>query len=196
MINDIANILKTQIEGLTWIEIIEGIVKPLKYTQKGGKEVTIPAVINATPTLCQQGKYLDLVPNSKKKSIIYFEDQGFDETDSFTCHYLRYSAMLRLISWVNLKLINQTYNSTTLLEQSIIKAINYQLANSNPYVKITARLEKMIQKGADLFGDYNYKEVQSQFITYPYDAFGMDWKVEFSIHKSCILDVILDPAIC
>lgn len=196
MINDIANILKSQIEDLNWIETIEGIVKPLKYRQKGGKEVTIPAVINATPTLCQQGKYLDLLPDTKKKSIIYFEDGGFDEIDSFSCHYLRYEAILKLICWVNLKLINQTYNSTTLLEQSIIKAIPYQITNSSPYIKITATMNKMLKKGADLFTDYSHDEIQSQFITYPYDCFGIEWKVEFSIHKSCINEVILNPAPC
>ena len=61
---------------------------------------------------------------------------------------------------------------------------------------IIVQLDKMIPKSADLFADYSYKEVQSQFMTYPYDAFGMEWKVEFSIHKSCISDVILNPTSC
>ena len=196
MINDIANILKVQIESLNWIETIEGIVKPLTYRQKGGNVVTIPAVINATPSLCTQGKYLDLVPNTNKKSIIYFEDNGFEPTESFTCHYLRFTSVLRLICWVNLKLINQTYNSTTLLEQSIIKAIDYQLANNSPYVKIITQLNSVLRKAAELFSGYSFDEVLSQYITYPYDCFGMDWQVDFSIHKSCINDVVLDPTAC
>ena len=77
MTNDIAEILKDKIAGLPFVDRITGLVKILSFreTQENGssKLKSYPIACNVTAGDCvNTGKYQDLVPNSSKKSVIFF----------------------------------------------------------------------------------------------------------------------------
>ena len=64
---------------------------------------TYPVSCNTTAEDCKNGLYNDLTPNSKYKTVIYFEDGGVSfnlRQGDFIC----YTSNLKLVCWINVPL--------------------------------------------------------------------------------------------
>jgi len=190
----IAEILKDEISSLAWIEKIAGLVKPVTYKDKSGEEKTMPVYTSDTD-LCHISHYEDFCPDSKKKSIVYFEDQGMDVLNA-GCNYIDIETNLRIVCWCNLKLINPEYSDAILLKLDIIKNITQNPANNDWVTKIDVQFEGEETKSPDIFSDYTYDE-QKQFLMYPYDYFALNYKVRYSVPvNECFDDIVISPDIC
>lgn len=194
MNSKIAEILKDQISSLTWVDKIVGLVKPITYTDKAGTKKTIPIYYRDDPTLCDSGDYTDLVPDSSKMSIIYFEDGGTDVANA-GCMFTDCISSLKLVCWCNLKLINPALSSALSLKLQVINTIPNQIANTDWVTKIQVSLES--DDVGSPFTKYTYDE-QKQFLMWPYDYFSLNYKVRYSIPRNaeCFDDITLNPAIC
>lgn len=194
MNSKIAEILKDQVSGLTWVDKIAGLVKPITYTDKAGTIKKMPVYLRDNPTLCDPGDYTDLVPDSSKMSILYFEDGGMDVVNA-GCLYIDILSSLKLVCWCNLKLINPAYSSALLLKLQVINTIPKRIPNTDWVTKINVQFA-----GDDLknpFTDYTYDE-QKQFLMWPFDYFALNYKVRFSVplNEECYDAINLNPQIC
>lgn len=197
MTNDLAEILKGKISGLPFMDRITGLVKTLtiRDTQENGtsKVKSYPIACNVTANDCvSNGKYQDLVPSSKHKSVIYFEDTGGTQMTGIKGDLFNFRSTIRLVGWLNLKKMGLTdcnWSSTAVLQvmrelSQLTQPANYH--DKYLHLKMTGMSEAV--KSVDIFRRYTYDEPVSQYLIYPYDYFAIDITIEFSVNKNCIAD--------
>ena len=109
----VANILKTKIETLPFVDTIAGLVTVGQKKDKT-EVLRFPISRDVTHTDCINGRYTDLIPNDKKTSVIYFEDRGISNNGTSGRRTI-YESQLTLVAWLNLKKIgieNQLVKNT------------------------------------------------------------------------------------
>lgn len=196
MNNTIANILKGYIDDFTWIDKIAGLVQTANIQEKIGDNITeksYPIACDVTADACIKGHYKDLIPDSKKKSVLYFEDRGGVQFESREGGKLRYTASLRLVGWLNLKLLLEDSCGTStgncgvsgayVIE--IIKALPYIPFDVGDFYSITIEPPSQVERSVDIFSRYTYSEEATQYLLYPFDFFALDIDVEFTIIPEC-----------
>lgn len=194
MITKIAELIRTEISALAWIDRIGGIVKPGRV-KIAGEDKVFPIDFNNLADPCNSSVYLDFVPDSSKMSIIYFEDQGIEVVNS-GCTFTDCTASLKIVCWANLVRINADYTDALLLKLDLIKNIPARLPNDDWVTKILATFTGEDTKSPAIFGNYTYDETMTQYLIYPYDYFALNYSVKFSFVNSCCDDVVLNPKVC
>jgi hypothetical protein len=141
-----------------------------------------------TADACMKGGYQDLCPNSKKKSVLYFEDRGltFDHQEG---NHLFYVSSLCLVCWLNLQLIQDVgckkdvtgcgTSGDYVLE--VIKKFDYKPFNSGGLYGIMIHPPTQAERSVDIFSKYTYSEVAIQYLMAPFDYFALDFSVNFMI---------------
>lgn len=144
------------------------------------------------------GCYKDLVPNSKFKGILYFEDFGTFPKPNQSGRHL-YTSKLRLVCWINNKLI-QGSNCKS-INHILITMIREELEsksifNYGEFARIKITTAGIIENDPKLFLRYTYPEESVKFLMHPYEAFGIDLNIDYSISPSCIEELVLNPELC
>lgn len=190
---EIATILGTYIDGLNFVERLASVVRPLTFVtgtaEKPVKKV-YPVDCNVSYKDCVSAskKHTDLVPNSKYKSIHYFEDGGVNSVSSNERDF-RFESKLRLIGWVNLKKLGKTdcsISAKAILQ--ILKALPSGRFNSGEYKNIQILNISEQPKSSAIFSKYTYDEAVTQYLMFPFDYYALDITTQFTISKSCIND--------
>ena len=181
MIAEVADILKSYIDDLDWVDKIGGLVHPVT---KGDK--TFPVCLSS-------GDYDDLVPNSKKRSVVYFEESGGSSVSEMSSRRMRIEIPLRLVCWYNLKRLNENVSSNNLMIDIMNTLPRTFKANGN-VLAASIEIEDM-GTGNDIFSDYSYNE-QRQFLMYPFGAFYMDIIVNAWVGIGCADNVNINDSIC
>lgn len=112
--------------------------------------------------------YEDAVPNSSKKSIIYWEDYGGRVIDS-SARYQRIQHSIRLVAWFNFNLITDPYDECVV---ELLRAIPRRVD------QVTIKPSGFLPKKNDIFARYSYRD-QKQYVTYPYDVVAIDFDVKY-----------------
>lgn len=196
MISDIGVILKSYLTPLTFIDKLAGVVRIVTKSETDSSNrvarKSFPVDCDVTNDDCLNGRYTDLVPNSKYLSVAYFEDEGIrpigQDIRDFT-----FEASLKFICWLNLKKLGKTNCSNSALAYlNILKVFptSYfnQTVNAVPYSRILITPDGQDIKSPQIFSKYSYDEEKTQFLMYPYDYFSMSINVRFSISKACVPD--------
>ena len=149
------------------IELIRDKLKDLAWLDEVYPAVKVGERLNGStyPAIYVQkthSKIFDLTPNSKLKSYIFFEKNGYEiEADSNIYD-------LSLILWANIKAIDEAieYDQTDTLVQDIITilkrfAVSYVSVNFN-----------------NAFENYNLHESTMQMFMYPYSAVKINFKIK------------------
>ncbi len=190
---EIANILKEEIQGLPFIDRLGGLVKVIRkqeVTDKGTIVKSFPVDCGTTLQDCNTGKYKDLIPNSKYKSIHYFEDLGITISGQDQATFT-FDAKLKLVGWLNLKKLGKTDCSVSHLAQAaILKKIRSKNFNdvSRGITNIQIRCTGIDPKTSVIFSKYSYPEEVTQYLMYPFDYYAMNFNVSFTVSTSCIND--------
>lgn len=189
---EIAKILKSQIENLSFMDRVAGAVRVVRrqdVTDKGPIIKTFPVDCDVTQKDCVSGKYTDLFPNSKYKSIHYFEDLGATVPTGQDQSNFDFEARLRLVGWLNLqKLGKATCSVSHLAIAAILKAIEAKNFNNDPFTRIQIKCTGIEPKTAAIFSKYSYSEEISQYLLYPYDYYAINFSVSFRVPYKCIQD--------
>src|SRR4030042_735424 len=192
MNHKIANILKGYVETLTWTDKIAGLVQTANVTEKSGdSKVTksYPISCDLTEDECKKGHYQDLAPDSTKRSVVYFEDRGGVSFDRREGNRLHYKASLRLVAWLNLKLLKGDICGTSkencgvsgdyvIDVIKILPAIPFDAGN---FHGIYVHPPSQVERSVDIFGRYTYHEESTQYLMYPFDYFALDFDIGFWI---------------
>lgn len=188
---DIANILKGYIETLPFAGKVGGLVKAITYstqTDKGVIKKIIPVDCGVTHANCLKGKYTDLMPDSKYKSVMYFEDEGIRPVDNSTRDF-SFESSLKLVCWLNLQKTGKIGCSNTALAiVTILNTLPTRSFNNGIYTRIQISIDGEEPKSPQIFSKYTYDEEKNQYLMYPYDYFALNISVKFSVSKSCITD--------
>ena len=196
MTEKIAQLILNEISTLNWLDKIGGVVKPLRVNVKGGVEKVYPVCLNSE-TICDSSRYTDMVPDSSKRSILYFEDGGVDVIES-GCKYTDMEASLKLVCWVNLPRINNAYTNAEIIKLNLINSIPSRIANTDWVTKIRVIFDGEEPKSAGIFSEYTYDEAEIQYLIYPYDFFALNYKIRYSVpmDSDCLTAVVINPAVC
>ena len=107
MTGALAAILRTYLQGLPFVDRLAGVVRTVTITGEDGKRKAFPVACNVTNADCTAGRYQDLVPDSSRKSVMYFEDGGTVLTGLLKGDP-QFRSTIRLIGWLNLKKMGLT----------------------------------------------------------------------------------------
>lgn len=189
MTADIAAILRSYVDNLSFVDKIGGLVKPLALVRTDGEKVvrkTIPIDCNVTHAQCIKGRYTDLVPDSRYKSVIYFEDAGTSKLNDGRGDF-SFQSNLKLVCWLNLKKLGKDNCSVSALAiASILDVIPNKYINSSPYTRILITCTGEDPKTPAIFSKYTYDENAIQYLMYPYDYFSLNFQVKYTIPRGCI----------
>lgn len=180
----IASIIKGYVENLDFVDKIAGLVQ----TQYMTIEDTVKSypVACCVPDDCKTGEYNDLAPDSRYKSVIYFEDRGvrFIRAQG---NFKYYESNLRLVAWLNVKRILGdlcdasacTYSSHAILD--IIRLLPEFPQNIAPFTQVYIEVTSQVIRDKSIFSKYTYNELQTQYLMSPYDYFALDINTTFGI---------------
>ena len=199
MTGALAAILRTYLQGLPFVDRLAGLVRTVTITGEDGKRKAFPVACNVTNADCTAGRYQDLVPDSSRKSVMYFEDGGTVLTGLLKGDpQLR--STIRLVGWLNLKKMGLTdCDFATTAITNIIKNLPWTEFNSpaNGFVRVKLTGLNVLEKSSAIFSRYTYDEAVTQYLLYPYDYFGLNLTVEYTVRRSCIEDAVIpDIELC
>lgn len=196
MIVPIGDILIDKISSLNFVDKIAGIVKILSYKDKGVTK-TFPASVKLTFEECEAGRYMDLAPDSSKKSVIFLEDRGtrFIKREG---KRLYFRSSVSLICWLNMPKIGyQGASFSALAVGAIIGKFPDMAFNSGIFNMVFIQPQGQDPKTVNPFQRYSFDETVNQFLMYPYDYFSMPIDIEFMITKDCLNQLEdLTPDVC
>jgi len=184
MISEIASQLVQSLStSVPFADKIAGLVMPMKKSVNKIEKV-LPVAIN-TKTVCNVSDYMDLVPDSTKKSIMYCEKLGDIQFDMYRPSYWICSADLRLVCWYNLNLINETlWVDEGIVIANVLSQLPVRMDDALfTYVKKVIVTVTGVVTGSEIFSRYTYDEVRTQFMTFPYGAFAIDLNVQYVLNK-------------
>jgi hypothetical protein len=196
MNNDIANYIVSLIETKPFVDKIAGVVVAASQTVENTVKI-FPMACGVQHRECNVGKYNDLVPNSKYKSIIYFEDGGVT-FGAVAKNLQAFNSRIRLVGWLNLQKLgstNCTRASDVIIE--ILRELPKFPVNEGNFIRLKITAASEVTKNKQIFSKYTYKEEQNQYLIYPYDYFALDLTAEWFMNLDCIREYTpASPILC
>jgi hypothetical protein len=185
MIYQAAEIVKSFIQDISFVEKVGGLVKT--YERKDGNGVTsrFPIAYNLSETECQKGKYTDLVPDGVHKSAIYFEGDRMNIDRKAT--KLHFSGDLKLVCWMNLEKLGYEVPFSPYAIPQVLRAIPAQPFNFTPDDFSDPQYQRVIiqvtsTESENIFSRYTYNR-KYQF--FPYDYFAINMNIQFEMNYQC-----------
>lgn len=204
MIYKIAELLRDQISDLNFIEVAAGLAKPVidrtNATPPDSESAEmvdkiVPMAYNDLGIVCESGDLYVLTPDTKKMSIVWWEDNGIELVNE-TTYYYHAVANLLCVGWWNLPRINSAYTDASLLVANIIAEIPERLTNVDYLSQMQVSFAGEVPNGAEILSKYTLDEAENQFATFPYAVTGINFTVDFAFGKNCVDAVTLNPQVC
>lgn len=182
MLYDIGEIFKGYLSTIDWADRVGGLVQPISP----GEDKVFPAYLS-------EGRYTEMTPDSKLKSVLYVEGVGEPNIDEMTSRRYKASARVRVVCWYNLKRINPDALPSELMYE-VINAIPHSIRN-NGVIIVASIMLSSFGVGNSAFSAYTYDE-QKQYTVYPYGAFYVDYEVTAWVSPSCSSSITQNEGVC
>ena len=207
MNKELSVILRDKIADAPYLERLSGLVQVFEKTiavdGEAGRTIKkkIPVTSFATFQECESNNQAQvaMVPNSKYKGILYFEDGGIN-TPTPSRGGMQYISRLRLVCWLNTKLITgQTDMSlTTRVIADILGRFAGNPFNVSPFTKIAVKVANIPAQDKSIFSPYDYSEAETQYLMAPFEYFALDLNISYTIPFLCVTDISVteDPNTC
>jgi hypothetical protein len=152
---------------------------------------------------CATGAVIDFIPDSKLRSMAYFEDQG-STIDKMRGLTLFMKSRLRLVCWFNPVLIDKDYATRETDPSAIFQAAVLTWLTSMQHERgqvlgdICVRVVRILSQDASIFSQYTYNNAQSQYLLLPYQYFAFDIEVTYraASDAGCLEQLIQGEAGC
>jgi len=191
----VANMIKEIIEDLSFVDKIAGLVSTqyMNITNESGVKVqkSYPVACDVTAEDCKEGAYNDLAPDSKYKTVIYFEDEGLsfkERKGKFSC----YTSNLKLVCWINVALLygelcpdGVPCTASAAIIRQILCALPEHPVLISPYSNFYPVVTSQDIRSNSIFSKYTYNETQTQFLMYPFDYFALNIQTNFCVCMDC-----------
>lgn len=200
-------VLLAAIGDLPYIDRKSGIVQVIsKKIKVSDSEFVIkkyPVSTIADLASCQNNTNAytayDMIPNSKLKGLLYFEDNGTTILGRRSSSQ-QYNSNMRLVCWLNTKNIKGTGADLTLgakVMNNLIQLLTASSFNSEPFINILVKVTKIPEMNADIFSPYTYDETVTQYLMSPFDFFAIDLNISFYLPRNCPIEInIGEPNPC
>jgi hypothetical protein len=191
---ELAKTLTKKLTGLTFLDSIGGLVQTIEYSIELGENkyntVKIPVSADTNYKECESNSdaLYALVPDSNKRSILYFEDNGSKY------NHPSWESSLRLVCWFDKSQLNGE-NVTPSIISSIIKKYE-QVWSDDVFNTLVVKVSGIPTRDKAIFSKYNYNEKSLQYLMDPFDFFAIDLKISFKINQKCTEDLTLKDKSC
>jgi hypothetical protein len=188
----VADIIKSHIEGLDFVDKIAGLTAVTTFDIRGPDNTVVqksfPVACCVTADDCKEGAYNDLMPNSDYKTVIYFEDGGIS-FEKYERGHKYYRSTLTLVCWINIEKITEsgycksevpcTYSAHIIAD--IIRHLPLFPENHAPFDQVYSEITSQVVRSPAIFSKYTYDEKHSQYLMAPYDYFALEISTTFSV---------------
>lgn len=155
----------------------------------------IPVTTSASFQECNTSlTQFDMIPNSKYKGMLYFEDGGITGQTPVR-NGIEYISRIRLVCWLNTKLIKGEQDPLLagMIMADIIRKLGGNPFNSAPFTRITVQVANIPVQDKAIFKNYDYSEQQTQYLMAPFAYFALDLNVSFAVPNSCLSNITVNP---
>lgn len=200
MIEEIGQLIKARIQGAPYADRLAGIVGITQY------ETTLEQkkVIERIPTSCDvdslncgedKSRLKDLVPDSKKKSVIFLEDITETNLVQRDRNGITYDARIRLVAWVNQQQLgkDQCFITGPIMNDLIDRIVTVSPFNDGPYTRVMFKINKIIPKTPAIFARYTFPLTEKQYLMYPFDYFSFEIGARFTMNPACLDEFVVGP---
>lgn len=207
MNKNISHILKERLAasgGIPFVEVIAGMAQRVEFKEPNGDGNTVtkrmPVSYDTTMAQdCRISKERALVPNSKKKGLLYFEDMGANFVDRVSGGAMGYESRLILVCWMNrARLVGDHYKEIT--SYCITKVLDKlkvgEVSNEDNFSRFIVRPGRILPQDASVFSRYTYDETITQYLRPPFEFFGLELIVRYSVHPACVKALEFKDPIC
>lgn len=194
MNKELAKVLKTRLLNLPFVDVMAGLAQTVtrddQDSETAGKITTRFPVSYDTnqPVDCLGGPEKLLIPDSNRKSIIYFEDFGITEAQGRTGRS-EYTSSIRLVCWMNRALlVGDIYKEVSGPAMAIIiEKLKFENPiNFGMFQGLRCQVSRIPPQEAGVFGRYTYTEQQRQYLRPPFEFFAIDFVCKFYVSPNCI----------
>lgn len=201
MNKELSHILKEKLKTLPFVDVLAGMAQTLTMedvSETGAVTVSRFPVSYDHDVMECEGAEISLLPDSSKKSIIYFEDFGISTTGRLHGQ-TGYSSNVRLVAWINrAKLVGDHYKE---ISGRVMATIIDVLAGKNPqnigmFTRLTIEVARIQPQDAGIFGKYTYKETDRQYLRPPFEFFAIDFIAKFYVPAKCLDGINWDIEKC
>lgn len=169
---------------LSFIDVYSGLVQTVTTKIPGENDVMItkrmPVSYNVIgDNSCTKSPEKALIPNSKKKGIIYFEDAaGITAIRDLSGGRKLYRASLIMVVWLNRRKISADdySNIASAAYSTIEQKLRVPRTGENEIKNISLT---RFRQGPEIFAKYTYDETETQFLRPPFEYFAVDVTVNF-----------------
>lgn len=221
MTSVIADILKTKLENLAWVERFGGLVqnatRPEFVKGDGGAQIvkgyqTYPVACGVNATECwENDRYRHFEPNSTKAAIAFFADNGGTDLKGYEGpfnSFLKFSFNIKFLCWMNLNRLGEDITAGGCLPSGrVAPFVISQLFGDHSAVGLFAGgLEEEVFQGIEvtgvrelpknpsIFEPYTFARdgVNRGLFIYPYDYFGLAITGTFVFNRNCLPEFGVD----
>jgi hypothetical protein len=189
--NDVVcNYISSYFRTLSFADVVGGLAHKISFKTNGVKKI-MPVCFNFDKDETNnKTDYIDVIPNSAKKSIIYLELVKENGLQSLAGMFL-VDVNYKVVCWYNSHLIDFKEFSDVNIRSAIFnKLVTIKGGDVISNINIS-----LVGFDNDLFSEYTYDN-EKQFLMYPYGAFGLVINVKYMYNPSCAPDVVIDEIGC
>lgn len=193
MIEPIISRISNNLKSLPFIERHGGLVRTARrYMIIDGQpfEELYPVSMDVEGNCFENGKYLDLAPNSSYKSVSYFEQRGPVIVECEGSFY-KFTAPVSFVCWMNMKKVG-SHNQVGYVYEGMSLDVLTKSIQINKYHALSVEIESLHPKNEGIFQKYNYSDRLDLFL-YPYDFFSINFIIKWRMQIGCFDGVINDP---
>lgn len=195
--------LKVKAQALPFVERYGGIAYPMTHTFNTETIKTFPVSMSLTGAQCfDQGKYSNLVPDERYKSVSYFE--GLTSPSQVTFDDPKKGIAIirqavKFVVWLNMKKLGfEDYSQVGLMALAALAefqdtyAVNY--GGNMGRMKVTGAAIRMDKNG--VFGGYTYQDKQHLFM-WPFAFFAIEMTTVTELPRRCLAEIeVMEPIEC
>lgn len=157
------------------------------------KRFPVSSFTTAEQCASKTASLYSLIPDSKKKGILYFEENGPIQPIEKKPAGQVYQSRLRLVCWINPERITNSANKSTVgvaIMNDVIKKLTAQSffhdTVNRLFASVLVQVDSIPVRSPFLFSKYDYSEADTQYLMHPYDYFGIDLVIQYMVPFSCI----------
>lgn len=199
MVQTIINRIHDTVTEMTWVDRYAGLTEIISRDNKDSGRESYPVSCDVDMKKCwENNQYLDLMPNSTYKSVVYWEAlSGLNLVNQRKLSAGRqinvYEASVRLVSWLNMKKLGyDKLEGTSKMVQDAMKAINGHYIGKETISGILILgadfklTEVMKRDHVAIFGKYHYGNKVDLYM-YPFDFFALNFTMQLHLNHDCVL---------
>lgn len=207
MVQTIINRIHDTVTDMTWVDRYAGLTEMITRESKDTGKESYPVSCSVDMKKCwENNQYLDLMPNSTYKSVVYWEaHSGLALVDKRKLSGGRqinvYETNVRLVTWLNMKKLGyDKLEGTHKMQQDVMRSLNgltigKETINGILILGADFELTEVMKRDhVAIFGKYHYGSKVDLFM-YPFDFFALNFRIRMELNHDCVPALAASAAI-